>query len=96
MGRHNGIDSFYLSQTYSKIPKQLVRDNANVLIFFKQDDMNLKHIYNDHVNTDMTFDSFKKVCSECWKDKYGFLVITKDNDIHKGRYRSKFDTYIIP
>lgn len=97
MGRHNNIDSFYLSQTYSKIPKQLVRDNANVLILFKQDDLNLKHIYDDHVNTDMSLDSFKRICSECWtKDRYNFLVIVKDNDINKGRYRSKFDTYIIP
>ena len=96
MGRHNDIDSFYLSQTYSKIPKQLIRDNSNVLVLFKQDDLNLKHIYDDHVNTDMSFDLFKQVCSGCWKDKYGFLVIIKDNDIDKGRYRNKFDTYIIP
>lgn len=95
MGRHNDIDSFYLSQTYSKVPKQLIRDNANVLVLFKQDELNLKHIYSDHVNTDMSFDSFKRICSECWNDKYGFLVMVKDNDINKGRYRSKFDTYII-
>jgi hypothetical protein len=96
MGRHNAIDSFYLSQTYSKIPKQLVRDNANVLILFKQDDLNLKHVYDDHVNTDMSLNMFKRICSDCWEDKYGFLVIVKDDDITKGRYRSKFDTYIIP
>lgn len=96
MGRHNGVDSFYLSQTYSKIPKQLVRDNANVLVLFRQDELNLRHIYNDHVNTDMSFDKFRLVCSECWKDRYGFMVIVKDNDLTKGRYRSKFDTYITP
>jgi len=96
MGRHNAIDSFYLSQTYSKIPKQLVRDNTNMLVLFRQDDLNLKHVYDDHVNTDMTFNKFKSICSECWKDKYGFLVIVKDNEINNGRYRSKFNTYIIP
>jgi len=95
MGRHNKIDCFYLNQTYSKIPKELVRDNANVLILFKQDDMNLKHIYEDHVNTDMTFDIFKNICTDCWTDKYGFLVIVKDNEIHKGRYRNKFDTFLL-
>jgi len=26
-------------------------DNANLLILFKQDGINLKHVYNDHVNT---------------------------------------------
>uniref|UniRef100_UPI001C8F977A hypothetical protein n=1 Tax=Klebsiella pneumoniae TaxID=573 RepID=UPI001C8F977A len=45
LGRHNHIDSIYIGQTYSKIPKQLIRDNVNFLIVFKQDDMNLKHIY---------------------------------------------------
>jgi len=31
MGRHKNIDSFYLCQTYSHIPKHLIRDNANLL-----------------------------------------------------------------
>lgn len=96
MGRHNAIDSFYLSQTYSKIPKQLVRDNANMLVLFKQDYMNLKHVYDDHLNADMSFDTFKKICSKCWNEKYGFLVIVKDCNITEGRYRNKFDAYIIP
>lgn len=95
MGRHNLIDSFYLTQTYAHVPKHLVRDNSNMLILFKQDDMNLKHIYRDHVNTDMTFDQFHKICSQCWMDKYCFLVICKDFDLHNGgRYRKGFDQFI--
>ena len=53
MGRHKDIDSFYLGQSYTRIPKHLVRDNANFLIIFKQDNLNLKHIYDDHINTDI-------------------------------------------
>ena len=53
--RHLNTDCFYLSQTYSSIPKQLIRDNTNLVILFKQDDTNLKHIYDDHVNGDMSF-----------------------------------------
>lgn len=95
MGRHSSIDCFYLCQTYSRIPKHLIRDNANLLIIFKQDETNLKHIYDDHVNTDMTFDKFKSMCALCWNnDKYGFLVIDKDSAIDEGRYRKGFDTYI--
>lgn len=94
MGRHNNIDSFYLGQTYSKIPKQLVRDNANLLVVFKQDDLNLRHIYSDHVNTDLTFCAFKKICSTAWKEKHGFLVIDKDSEIEDGRYRIGFDRFI--
>lgn len=94
MGRHKGVDCFYLSQTYSRIPKQLVRDNANVIVLFKQDERNLRHIFNDHVTPDMTFDEFKTICGECWKDNHGFLTIVKDCIIKGGRYRKGFDSYI--
>lgn len=62
MGRHNNIDSFYLCQTYTHIPKHLIRDNANMIIMFRQDDLNMRHIYRDHINTDMSYDSFLKMC----------------------------------
>ena len=95
MGRHKHIDSFYLCQTYTCIPKHLVRDNANVLILFKQDELNLRHCYDDHVTTDMSFNTFKELCAECWKDsKYDMLVIVKDNDLSQGRYRKNFDKYV--
>ena len=95
MGRHSGIDCFYLSQTYSRIPKQLLRDNCNFIIAFKQDDLNLKHIYNDHVNTDMSFEKFKQLCAHCWtNNKYGFVTIDKDTSLENGRYRQGFDTFV--
>lgn len=95
MGRHNNIDTFYLAQTYSRIPKQLVRDNANFLVLFKQDDLNLRHIYNDHVNTDMTYDKFREICRSAWStDKNGFLVLDKDSDAENGRYRLGFDRFV--
>lgn len=94
MGRHKNVDCFYLCQTYTHIPKQLIRDNANMLALFKQDEMNLQKVYRDHVNTDMSYEQFKDMCAHCWKDKYGFIVINKDSDINRGRYRQGFDTYI--
>lgn len=94
MGRHKSVDCFYLCQTYSHIPKHLIRDNANLIILFKQDELNLKHVYADHVNTDMSFDKFKDLCGQCWKEKYGFLVIDKDSDLNNGRYRKYFDHFI--
>ena len=94
MGRHKDMDSFYLCQTYTRIPKHLVRDNENILMVFKQDELNIKHIYNDHVGVDMSFDKFYDICRECWKDKFGFLVIIKDNDLNDGRYRKLFDHFI--
>lgn len=94
MGRHNNVDTFLLCQTYSQVPKQLVRDNANLLVIFKQDDTNLKHVYNDHVNTDMNYNKFKDVCAQVWKESNGFLVISKESDVNDGRYRKGFDSII--
>ena len=95
MGRHHNVDSFYLAQTYAQIPKHLVRDNTNFLVLFRQDDMNLKHIYDDHVNTDMSYTEFKHICGACWNnDKHGFVVIDKDSELQNGRYRRGFDCYV--
>lgn len=94
MCRHKDIDAAYLCQTYSKIPKQLIRDNCNLILLFKQDEINLKHVFDEHVSPDMSFDEFKKMCSKCWIDKYGTLVIAKDFPLNNGRYRMGFDKYI--
>ena len=96
MGRHKKVDCFYLCQSYAHIPKHLVRDNVNLLAIFRQDEMNLKHSYEDHVNSDMSFTHFKDLCSKCWSDdKYGFLIIDKDRRMNGGRYRKGFDGFAI-
>lgn len=93
-GRHRSIDCFYLAQTYSSVPKQLIRDNANLIVLFQQDNRNLRHLYNDHVTIDMSFEAFRRLCSACWQDPYGVLVIDKDSPLNHGRYRKGFDVYI--
>lgn len=95
MGRHSRVDSFFLCQSYTRVPKHLIRDNANLIILFKQDALNLKHVYDDHVGGDMPFDKFCKLCSACWNDgRYGHLVIDKDSPIDSGRYRKGFDKFV--
>jgi GTPase SAR1 family protein len=94
MGRHKGIDCFYLCQTYTKVPKHLIRDNANFIILFKQDELNLKHVYDDHVSPDIEFDEFKKLCRLCWRNKYDFVTIDKERPINEGRYRCGFDVFV--
>lgn len=79
---------------YTSIPKQLIRDNANLLILFPQDILNLKHVFDDHISFDMTFQEFKDLCSLGWNDEFGFVVIDKDCEKNKGRYRKGFDKYI--
>ncbi|KAG5327791.1 MOS1T transposase, partial [Pseudoatta argentina] len=95
MGRHVDVDCFYFCQTYAKIPKHLIHDNANLLILFEQNGTNLKHIYNDHVNTDMSYEDFCNLCCKSWRQKYGFLVIDKDNALTDGLYRKEFNDFAI-
>lgn len=95
MGRHKNIDCFYINQTYTKIPKQLVRDNSNLIIIFKQDDINLKHIYDEHVGYDMSWSQFREMCSTVWSKPFNYVVINKDCERNKGCYRMKFDTFIV-
>lgn len=95
-GRHKHTDVFYLCQTYTKIPKQLIRDNANLIIFFRQDDNNLEYIYNEHVGNDFpSFRDFKALCSQVWNESpYSFCVIDKTHSATKGKYRAGFDRFI--
>ena len=51
----------------------------------------MKHVYNDHVNTDMSYDEFCALYGDCWQQKYGFLVIDKDSALKDGRYRKGFN-----
>lgn len=94
--RHKKNNVIYICQTYARIPKHLIRDNANFIIVFQQDELNLKHIYSDHVNSDMTFETFKDICAKAWsRRKKGFIVIDKESDMKSGgRYRFDFDIYI--
>lgn len=92
-GRHHNVDCFYLIQTYSAIPKQLLRDNANLLILFQQDGTNLKHVYNDHIH-DLTYEQFMNMCRLCWRNTFNMFIIDTDCKFNEGRYRTGFDTYI--
>lgn len=94
MGRHKQVDCFYLSQSYAQIGKHLIRENANVIVLFKQDDQNLRHVHKNHIGGDMSFETFQSLCSKCWNKPYGFFGIFKDNRIDEGRYREGFDVFI--
>ena len=54
-----------------------------------------KMCIRDSVNTDMKYETFTNVCTEAWKDRYGFLVVDKDSSIDAGMYRAGFDHFIV-
>lgn len=95
LGRHRCIDVVYLVQSYGMLAKRLQRDNTNFFIIFRQDDLNLKHIYYDFgVNAVMTFNQFRSLCLECWREPFGFACISLEHEVGSGRYRKNFNQYL--
>jgi len=48
------------------------REPANT-IQTESTDINMKHVYNDHINTDMSYEEFYAFCRDSWQQKYEFL-----------------------
>ncbi|KAF0751852.1 tigger transposable element-derived protein 4-like [Aphis craccivora] len=67
------------------LPKQLIRDNANLIVLFKQDETNLKHVYNEHCSGDMTYMQFKQhFCFTCWSLKAKEKIKQKHIELKTG------------
>ena len=97
-GRHNGIDTFYIAQNYFKIPRQTVRENANIIFLFSQDMKNLNHIYNDHCSGDgISCKQFHEFCSKVWNSgKYRYVVLDLSRDVGNGKYRAGIKVFRNP
>ena len=97
-GRHNGIDTFYIAQNYFKIPRQTVRENANLIFLFSQDMKNLNHIYNDHCSGDgISCKQFHEFCSKVWNSgKYRYVVLDLSRDVGNGKYRAGIKVFRNP
>ena len=95
LGRHKCVDIVYQIQSYANVKKHNLRDNCNCLVIFRQDELNLKHIFDDHVMGDMSFKQFKQLCEKCWSLKtHGFAAVMKDFPLNHGRYRCGFSTFV--
>ena len=94
-GRHNNCDAFYISQNYFRLPRQTIRENANLIILFPQDAKNISHIHADHC-TDMEMKEFKDFCHTVWKVRYNFVTIDLTSSKFNGKYRENFDRFYFP
>jgi hypothetical protein len=74
-GRHKNICCVYLTQSYTKVDKQLIRNNINFLCIVRHGPKYTKDIYDEYVGSDFTFERFKEICNLCWNEDYGFLTI---------------------
>jgi hypothetical protein len=95
-GRHSGIDSFYLCQSYYGVPRQLIRNNANLLIFFEQSKKDQRQIYDEFCSVDMPIKEFYSYFNDAVSKPYGFCMIDKDSLAHCGRYRVGCDMFYVP
>ena len=99
-GRHNNVNVFYITQSYFKLPRQTIRENSNFLILFRQDEKNLRHIFEDWCSDDsmtLTYSVFKSFCMDIWNgEKHSFVTIDSTRQINTGKYRKNLDYFWIP
>lgn len=94
-GRHKNLSCVYLSQSYGKVDRQVIRNNVNFICIFKQNNHYAKSIYNDFVGSDMSFGQFMQICTLCWDEPYGFLSINMTKKPHQGKYMFKLEDEIM-
>ena len=94
-GRHNNVDVIYITQSYFRLPRQTIRENGNMFIFFKQVQKNLTHIFNDHCAGDgIPFQEFCNWCNDVWqKGKYNFVTIDLTRPVEFGKYRKNLKDF---
>ena len=94
-GRHSNCDSLYISQNYFALPRNSVRENANLIMLFPQNSKSVLHIHQDHC-TDISFEEFSTLCQKIWCTKYNFLTIDLTSSPVNGKYRENLERFYIP
>ena len=89
--RHKNISCVYLSQNWTKLNFNIIRNNLNFLCVFKQNSFYIRQIYNQVADNDMTLEDFKNVCKSAWKEDFGFLTINLTRKFINGKYFNKFE-----
>ena len=65
--RHHVCDVHYESQSYFGLPRRTIRNNSNIIILFQQTLKDVEQIYRDNARFDMSYEEFKQLCREAWK-----------------------------
>ena len=96
-GRQNNCDTFYISQSYFRLPRHSIRENSNFIILFKQDAKNISHIYMDHCEGDMPLTEFKEFCRRVWTSSpHQFITLDLSGDTPHAKYRENLDVIYTP
>ena len=97
-GRHTGVDCIYIAQSYFPLPRRTIRENANLFFFFRQDNKNLNHIYQDLCAIDrISYELFRNFCNSVWReDKHNFITIDTTKSVADGKYRKNLSGFWKP
>lgn len=92
-GRHNNINMFYITQNYIEVPNHTIRENANFIIAFRQNDQNIRNLHKDH-GSGMPLKEFAKFCHDSWNEReHSYLCIVPDSNF---KFRRGFDEFYEP
>ena len=86
-GRHEDLDVYYISQSFSALPRQSIRNNSDRLILFKQTLRDVQIMYHDIGAFDMIYDEFKEMCHKAWDERFNYLCIDMTKNKNDGKYR---------
>ena len=86
-GRHEGLDVYYISQSYFGLPRQSIRNNSDRLILFKETLRDVQGMYYDIGAFDMIYDEVKEMCRVAWSEKFYYLCIDMTKNKNEGKYR---------
>jgi hypothetical protein len=77
-GCYGGANCYYLTQNYSRIPTEAIRDSANLLNLFNQDRKNIRVFYYAFVGGDMPYDEFGDFSHARWDQPYGAIRVCRN------------------
>ena len=85
-GRHSNIYIYYISRSYFHPPNKSLRNNPNIIIFFKQTLRDIIQLFHDIAGLDMNLEEWKQLCRKSWDNEYDYLQINRFAKIAEGRY----------
>ena len=86
-GRHGDLDVYYISQSYFGLPRQIIRNNNDRLILFKQTLRDVQSMYHDIGAFDMILDECNEMCRVAWSEEFNYLCIDMTKNKNEGKYR---------
>lgn len=95
-GRHNNCQVFYLSQSYFKIPKGLIRENANWL--YLGQGLHARDVKMIAQNYASQIDSaeFMRFYKEATAIPHGFAIVDTTRAIDDGMFMKSFNEVFVP